>query len=178
MPGDRTDKAKTMPPGLEQSGPVFDRATRLARSMFGNADAQITLVSKRGIWRSRWRGEGLGGEVGAVQEVMRSGEILWVEDCRPDLRFRDTLTVAAPPYVWCLAGAPIRLEDGSSPGALWVAGLEPRAYDRTLAARLQDMADFVADEWARVKAKRASAGYERTMGAIVNAMPLSMVLTD
>jgi PAS domain S-box-containing protein len=86
--------------------------------------------------------------------------------------------VATPPYVRFFAGAPIRLEDGSTPGALWVAGLEPRAHDRVLAARLQDLADFVADEWTRVKARRASKAYERTMGAIINAMPLSMVLTD
>ena len=178
MTGDRAPSAMTMPPGLEQSGPIFDRATRLARSMFGGVDAQVTLMSKRGLWRSRPGGEGIGGEAIGVQEVMRLGQAIWVEDCLADDRFRDAPTVATPPYVRFFAGAPIRLEDGSTPGALWVAGLEPRAHDRTLAARLQDVADFVADEWARVKARRASAGYERTMGAIINAMPVSMVLTD
>ena len=177
MTAERAKSAETMPPGLEQSGPVFDRATRLARSMFGGVDAQVTLVSKRGLWRSRPGGENLPGEGAGVHEVMRLGEAIWVEDTTADPRFRDDPAVTIA-HVRFYAGAPIRLEDGSTPGALWVAGLEPRAFDRTLAARLQDLADFVADEWTRVKAKRASAGYERTMGAIVDAMPLSMVLTD
>jgi PAS domain S-box-containing protein len=182
MTAERAKGAETMPPGLEQSGPIFDRATRLARTMFGGVDAQVTLVSKRGVWRSRPMTAEVAGrmdsEASAAREVMRTGEVVWVEDCRADPRFCNDPVVVDAPFVRFLAGAPIRLEDGTTPGALWVAGLEPRAFDRTLAARLQDLADFVADEWARVKAKRASAGYERTMGAIVNAMPLSMVLTD
>jgi len=182
MTAERAKSAETMPPGLEQSGPVFDRATRLARSMFGGVEAQITLVSKRGVWRSRpsthTPADNVESDAAGAREVMRTGEVVWVEDCRTDARFCDDPMVVDAPYIRFLAGAPIRLEDGTTPGALLVAGLEPRAFDRTLAARLQDLADFVADEWTRVKAKRASAGYERTMGAIVNAMPLSMVLTD
>src|SRR5437868_3172954 len=178
MTGDGSLSIGAIPSGLEQSGPVFDRATRLARSMFGGVDAQVTLMAKTGLWRSRPGGEGIGGEATGVREVMRLGQAIWVEDCFQDPRFKDAPTVATPPHVRLFAAAPIRLEDGSTPGALWVAALEPRAYDRTLAARLQDLADFVADEWTRVKAKQASAGYERTMSAIVDAMPLSMVLTD
>ncbi|WP_293677609.1 ATP-binding protein [uncultured Phenylobacterium sp.] len=178
MTVDGAPGAMTMPPGLEQSGPVFDRATRLARSMFGGVHAQVSLISERGLWRSRPRTDGTSGNAAGVREVMRLGEALWIEDLSLDERFRDIPTVATPPYARFFAGAPIRLEDGSTPGALWVGGREPRAFDRTLAARLQDLADFVADEWTRVKARRASMGYERTMEAIVKAMPLSMVLTD
>ena len=41
----RVSSAITMPPGLEESGPIFDRATRLARAVFGDVDAQVSLVN-------------------------------------------------------------------------------------------------------------------------------------
>src|ERR1043165_8712829 len=113
MTAERVESAQTMPHGLEQSGPVFDRATRLARSMFGKVDAQVTLVSKRGLWRSRPGGESVVGEAAGVQEVMRLGETIWVEDACADPRFQDdpAVTVAKVRF---FAGAPIRLEDGST----------------------------------------------------------------
>ncbi|MBL8770290.1 MAG: response regulator [Phenylobacterium sp.] len=165
-----------MPPGLEGSGAVFDRATRLARTLFDAGEAQITLKIGDGYWRSRTR-ETVRAARG-VEEVMRLGELVWIEDCTLDPRVRDEPVVTGPPHVRFFAGAPIRLEDGSSPGTLHVVGLEPRAFDASLARRLQDLADFVADEWTRVGARRAQADAERTMLAIVNAMPISMVLTD
>ncbi|MGA0606753.1 ATP-binding protein [Phenylobacterium sp. VNQ135] len=166
------------PAGLEESAPVFDRATRLARTLFGAVEAQVTLCNGDSVWRSRDPHGRTPGDAVGVREVMRTGELLWVEDCRADPLFRDDPTVARAPFVRFFAGAPIRLEDGSTPGALWVAGLEPRAYDRNLAARLQDLADFVADEWIRVKARGARSGYERTLTAIIDALPTSLVLTD
>ncbi|MCR5875295.1 ATP-binding protein [Phenylobacterium sp. J426] len=175
--GRNTRSAVGMPAGLEQSAAVFDRATRLARTLFGEVDSQVTLVSDAGVWRSRG-GYQADGEAPGVCEVLRTGELLWVEDCAADPRFADVPAVAAAPFVRFFAGAPIRLEDGSTPGAIWVAGLEARAYDRALAGRLQDLADFVADEWIRVKAKEARSGYERTLGAIIDALPVSLVLTD
>ncbi|MBL8556136.1 MAG: response regulator [Phenylobacterium sp.] len=165
-----------VPPGLEQSQAVFDRATRLARTLFGAVEAQITLRIGDGYWRSR-TGKTVPTARG-VEEVMRRGEVVWIEDTRLDARVRDEAAVTGPPHLRFFAGAPIRLEDGSTPGALSVVGLEPRACDAALARRLEDLADFVADEWARVDATRAQAEAERTMSAIVNAMPVSMVLTD
>ncbi|MBX3485723.1 MAG: response regulator [Phenylobacterium sp.] len=165
-----------MPPGLEESQAVFDRATRLARALFGSVEAQITLKIGDGYWRSR-TGETVRAARG-VEEVMGRGEMVWIEDTTQDARVRDEAVVTGPPYLRFFAGAPIRLEDGSTPGALSVVGLEPRAYDRALGRRLEDLADVVADEWVRVNATRAQAGAERTMSAIVNAMPVSMVLTD
>ena len=172
----RTESATSGPARMEHSVPVFERATRLARSLFGAVDAGITLVSNENVWRSRMTG--VDGDATGVREVMRAGELIWVADASQDPRFHDDPTVTGPPHVRFYCGAPIRLEDGSTPGALWVAGLAPRAYDRALANRLQDLADFVADEWARVEAKKAQDDYERTMSAIVNAMPVAMVLTD
>ena len=43
------------PFGLDLSQAVCDRATRLARTMFGALDAQVVLVSDGAFWRSRDR---------------------------------------------------------------------------------------------------------------------------
>ncbi len=162
--------------GLEESRAIFDRATRLARALFGDVESTITLKLENGFWRSR-RNETV-ADAASVREVMARGEVVWSEDCSKDPRFCDDAAVAGPPYIRFYAGAPIRLADGSTPGALSVLGLAPRPYDRSLARRLQDLADFVADEWARLNAARGQAGAEKTMLSIVNAMPVSVVLTD
>jgi PAS domain S-box-containing protein len=176
MVGEPVRNAATTPIDLEDSRPVFDRATRLARTLFGDVDSKITLKLETGFWRSRSNETVAAAR--SVSEVMRRGEVVWSEDCSKDSRFCDEPSVVGPPHVRFYAGAPIRLADGSTPGALSVMGLLPRAYDGALARRLQDLADFVADEWARVSAARAQAGAERTMSAIVEAMPVSVVLTD
>ena len=168
-----------MPAGLEDSSAVFDRATRLAKTLFGKVVAVITLEVEGGFWRSRDGSVDRVSRAAGVREVMRSGEVTWVEDATQDPRFRDEEEVTrATNRAVFFAGAPIRLADGSTPGVLWVAGDEPRAYDEKLARRLEDLADFVADEWIRAKAARAEASYERTMRSIVDAMPISMVMTD
>jgi len=168
--------AATTPIDLEGSRAVFDRATRLARTLFGDVDSKITLKLETGFWRSR--DNETVADAASIREVMRRGEVMWVEDCSKDPRYCNEAVVTGPPYLRFYAGAPIRLADGSTPGALSVMGLQPRAYDSCLARRLQDLADFVADEWARVSAERGQMGAEHTMSAIVDAMPVSVVLTD
>ncbi len=174
----KTNDVDQPPLGLERSGPVFDRATRLARSLFGEVEAQITLLTDSGQWRSRPARSDVRGDARGVREVMRLGEALWVADARRDPRFADDPVVAGPPHVRFFAGAPIRLADGSTPGALWVAGPTPRPLEPVLARRLQDLADFVADEWVRANAERSRRAQERTTAAMVEAMPLAMVLID
>ena len=174
----KAPSAAGQPAGLEQSAAVFDRATRLARSLFGSVEAQVTLLDSAQVWRSRAARHDVTGDAPAIREITRTGELLWVADCAADPRFRDAETVATAPFVRFFAGAPIRLEDGTTPGAIWVAGLEPRAYDRRLAARLQDLADFVADEWVRVHANEARHIFERRLDSIIDALPVSVVLTD
>ena len=176
MVGEPVRNAATTPIDLEDSRPVFDRATRLARTLFGDVESKVTLKLETGFWRSRSNETVAAAK--SVTEVMRCGEVVWSEDCAEDPRFCDEPSVAGPPHVRFYAGAPIRLADGSTPGALSVMGLSPRPYDGALARRLQDLADFVADEWERVNARRGQAGAERTMSAIVGAMPVSVVLTD
>ncbi|MEO8114744.1 MAG: histidine kinase dimerization/phospho-acceptor domain-containing protein, partial [Phenylobacterium sp.] len=169
------------PPDLEHSGPVFDRATRLAKTLFGSVTAEITLLGDGVAWRSRESDAKVVSDPAGAQLVVKSGQAQWIEDCRLDPRVSDHPFVAGAPHVRFFAGAPIRLEDGSTPGALWVAGQSPRAHDPALAARLQDLADFAADEWARARQRRADQEREtahRTMLAVIDATPILLVLVD
>jgi PAS domain S-box-containing protein len=177
----------SIPFGVELSLAVFDRATRIAKSMFAdaNANATIILMHDGRAWRSRYADGEFPARDPAAELVMSTGKFLWVEDALRDPRFADYPLVVGPPFIRLCVAVPIRLADGSTPGALCVIGLEPRAYDATKAARLQDLADFVADEWARAKAAHAEIQSARdldtarsTFAAVVKAMPNSLVLTD
>jgi len=135
---------------------VFDRATRLAKSLFTSADASIILVYEGEIWRSR-HADDFPTEDPVTKAVMASGKLFWVEDGRLDPRVADNPLVTGPPFLRFSASTPIRLADGSIPGVLSISGLVPQAYDARKAARLRDLADFVADEWSRAQAARAHA---------------------
>ncbi len=173
------------PFGVDLSMAVFDRATRIARSMFASADANATivLVHEGRAWRSRYADDPSRDPVAEL--VMSTGEFLWMGDTTSDPRFAHYPLVVGPPFIRLCVAAPIRLGDGSTPGALCVFGLSPQPFDETKAARLTDLADFVADEWARAKTAHAQLQSAReldvarsTFAAVVEAMPTSLVLTD
>ncbi|MFN3513978.1 MAG: ATP-binding protein [Phenylobacterium sp.] len=172
--------------GLDLSRDVCDRTTRLARSMFDAVDSQIVLMGGGAVWRSRDPADHFGPrEDPAARMVMESGEPLWVEDASADPRFCDLRSVAGPPHIRFYAAAPVRLSDGSVPGVLAVGGPAPRPRDERMVRRLQDLADFVADEWERAQARKAREESRRerdamrdTLGAIVGALPVALVLTD
>jgi PAS domain S-box-containing protein len=173
------------PKGLEQSGPVFDRARRLARTLFGNVEAGVVLVGDGDAWRSHNPNGQAPKDAPVAQLVVDSGEAMWVADARLDPRFRDRENVRGAPGVRFYAAAPIRLEDGSIPGAFAVVGLKARPFDEELAARLQDLADGVADEWSRTQAKvareaarRESDVAQRMVAQIIETAPLSLLMTD
>jgi signal transduction histidine kinase/ActR/RegA family two-component response regulator len=139
------------PFGLDLSMAVFDRATRIACSLFESAHASIILVHEGVVWRSRYAGD-LPTEDPVAESVRASGKLFWVADGRTDPRFADSPLVTGPPYLRFNATVPICLRDGSRPGVLSISGLVPHAYDASKAARLKDLADFVADEWSRAQA--------------------------
>jgi PAS domain S-box-containing protein len=173
------------PEGAEHSVAVFERASRLAKAIFGAVGAQVTLIDGDRIWNSAAGKERSGDDAAAVRLVMATGELLWVEDGRTHPKFHDDHLVIGPPYLRFFAGAPIKLEDGTTPGAIWVASVEPRPYDKRCAERLQDLADFVADEWGRVQVRRAreaarreSDVAQRMVAQIIQTAPLSLLMTD
>ena len=138
------------PFGLALSMAVFDRATRLTRTLFPTGFASIILVHNGEIWRSRYAGK-LPEKDTMTEAILAGGTLFWIEDGRTDPRYADHPWVVGPPFLRFTAAAPIRLQDGSTPGVLSVSALEPQPFDARKAARLQDIADFLADEWARAR---------------------------
>ena len=174
-----------MPSGLEQSGPVFDRARRLACTLFGDVEASVVLVGEGVAWRSH-DPVGLGPEDSPVaRTAVAENRLQWIADVGQDPRFRDHAAVDRTPDRRFVVVAPIRLEDGSIPGVFAVGGPTPRAFDADLAERMQDLADFVADEWSRIRSKlareaarRESDGAQRIVAQIIQSAPLSLLMTD
>jgi PAS domain S-box-containing protein len=174
------------PSGLEQSQAVFDRAVRLACALFGDVKAQISLIDGDApAWRSHDPEGRIPTDAPVSRLVIAEGKLLWIADATQDDRLRGRDMVRNPPHLRFYAGAPIRLEDGSIPGVLAVGGVTVKPYDPELAARLQDIADFVADEWTRVHAKRAREASarerdvtQRILSDVIDSAPFSMAVTD
>ena len=173
------------PEGMELSGAVFDRAARLAKTLFGVLAAQITLIDTETVWRSGTMRKPVKGDAAGVRLAISTGELLWIEDATKDQRFSHEAVVQGPPYLRFFAGAPIKLACGEIPGVIWVAGVETRPYDATLAERLIDLAAFVADEWSRVHATRAREAArresdlaQRMVASIIESAPISLVMLD
>ena len=180
------DAAESCPFGLDISRAVCDRATRIAKTLFGALDAQVVFVSGEEVWRSRDPDRRVVQDVAPVAvQVCEKGEVLWVSDAPADPEFRNNPSVIGAPFLRFYAAAPIKLADGSSPGILAVGGREPKPYDAGLATRLQDLADIIAGDWDRaqtVKAREQSLrerdAIQGTLGSIVGSMPVALVLTD
>jgi signal transduction histidine kinase/ActR/RegA family two-component response regulator len=146
--------AQSMPPfGLSAVIPSFDRATRLAKALFQALESSIVLVEESRKWRSRdpeerWPSQ----NTVAVDHVMKTGELLWLEDATCDPRFDPNDFIAGDHTTRFCAAAPVRLSDGSTPGVLIVIDAKTRPFDKSLANRLTDLADSVADECDRAQA--------------------------
>jgi PAS domain S-box-containing protein len=187
-----SDDHASRPFGLDISQAVCDRATRLAKSLFGALDSHIVLMSEGQVWRSRdfsglsQRAYGGGpGNDSVANIVLETGELFWLGDAQQDPRFARNPLVTGFPHLRFYVAAPIRLADGSIPGVLALSGIDPKPYDAKLASRLQDLADFVADEWARAQVDRAREETRRerdaifgTLGGVVTAIPVALALTD
>ncbi|WP_372781873.1 ATP-binding protein [Phenylobacterium sp.] len=168
---------KAAPFGLDLSLAVFDRAARLAASMFSSAGASIILVHDGEIWRSRYADD-LPAEDPVTEAILAGGELFWVEDGRLDPRVSDNPLVTGPPFLRFNAVVPICLPDGARPGVLSISGLEPQAFDAGKAARLRDLADFVADEWARAQSVRERDAAFRRSERSEERLNLALALAD
>jgi PAS domain S-box-containing protein len=178
--------ARETPFGLDLSLAAFDRVTRIAKLLLAADDALIILIENGVAWRSRDpEGRRFDPRDPAAERVVASGELLWVEDARLDPEFSRERLVAGPPYLRTYVAAPIRLEDGATPGVLATVSVTPQPYDAAKAARLQDLADLVADEWVRARAARernetadALTTAQSRFQALAETMPISLVMTD
>jgi PAS domain S-box-containing protein len=177
-------KAERPPFGMGAVQPAFDRATRVAKALFGALDASVILIDGGRMWRSR------GADVFSPQDpaadlAMETGEPLWIEDASQDPRFAEDSTVTGDFGLRFYAAAPVRLSDGSTVGVINVVDKEPHARDERLLNRLADLAAGVADECERAKAaeaKRSEADRPDTaravLAALVSTVPVSIFMTD
>src|SRR4051812_39388444 len=100
-----------IPSGLEHSGPVFDRARRLARTLFGDVEASVVLVSAHDAWRSH-DSDARGPEDSPIAcMAVAQGSLQWIADASRDPRTRELYATATGPFRPFCAAAPIRLED-------------------------------------------------------------------
>ena len=181
--GDATEEL--MPFGVELSLAVFDRATLVARGLFPGSDSVVILVKDGKAWRSRHESDALPPKDLAAERVIATGEMIWIEDALAEPLFADNPLVVGPPYLRAYIGAPIRLEDGATPGVLAVVSTAPIPHDTAKAAQLQALADFVADEWnrAHVAHERNRSAQElnaarATQATLLGLVPMSMVVMD
>ena len=177
--------ANTPPFGMSPVQPAFDRATLVAKTLFGALDSAIVLIDQGRVWRSRDPSGELPPTDRASERVMTSGELLWIEDAKQEPLFANDSTVTGGMHLRFYAGAPVRLADGSTPGVLCVVDDAPRAFDAKLGRALQNLADGVADECDRARAAeiaaQGAAELEMTravLTAFVETVPVSMMMTD
>jgi GAF domain-containing protein len=160
--------------------PAFQRATRVAEALFSGADASVVLVDGERVWRSGGSLGGAGQPAIGARYVIDRGKAFWVADREPD-----SANDGQRPRARFWAGAPLRLADGAIVGVLAVMSPTPRAYDKTLAARLQDLADGLADECERARfaetvdqRDRELRQARKVMSAFVSSVPIGSVMTD
>ena len=168
-------EASHPPYGMSPALPAFHRATRIAESLFGGAEASVVLVDGERVWRCGGSLVGTGTPATGVRYVIERGKATWFSHDEPDPGLQARF--------W--AGAPVRLADGTTIGVLTVMGRDERPYDKALAGRLQDLADSVADECERARAAETAAQRDRelrearkVMAAFVGSVPIQSVMTD
>ncbi len=176
--------ANNLPFGLEPSLAVFDRATLVARGLFPGSQSIIILMKDGQAWRSRYD-QDMPRRDPAAEHVIATGEMLWIEDATTHPMVAHEGVVTGPPFLRSYIGAPIKLDDGTTPGVLVVVNLAPQPYDASKAAQLTALAGFVADEWARaqiahdhVRSSQELTLARTTQAALFGAVPISLVLTD
>jgi PAS domain S-box-containing protein len=178
------EEASGPPFGMSPALPAFHRATRIAESLFGDAEASVVLVDGDRVWRCGGSLVGTNTRPTGVLYVIEQGRPGWLADLEADPVMLAQVDTTRP-YARFWAGAPVRLADGSTIGVLTVMGQAPRPYDKVLAARLQDLADGVADECERARAAETAAQRDRelrsarkVMSAFVGSVPIESVMTD
>jgi signal transduction histidine kinase/ActR/RegA family two-component response regulator len=149
---------------LEQARPAFDRIAFLVQCFAETPIAQVEILDGDQIWRTGVADGPTLAEPLEESFAARAADgerVLWVEDALRDRRFNSAAAVVGPSAIRFYAGAPIRLSSGVQIGAVSVFDRRVRSFDAYLAARLEDFAAFVAEEWDRLRAlkdlKRAVA---------------------
>jgi tRNA A-37 threonylcarbamoyl transferase component Bud32 len=128
---------------------AFDEVARLAADLCDAEIALITLVDSDYQWfKARVGIE----QVGTARDLSFCGHCinhrhpLVVKDTLQDPRFADNPLVVGDPFLRFYAGVPLLVEEGSSVGALSVAGRAPRTLTERQLESLQRLARQVTRE--------------------------------
>jgi len=176
--GPPTETAQAGPFGLGIPETVIQRAARIAAGLFAEARASVILFHEGKAWRGGDL-EGPAPSADMAAELLRTLDTtLWVEDAGQDVCIPwGVFTPAAFP-VRLFVIAPIRSADGAAFGLLCVSGPASEPRDEARAARLQDLADFVADAWAQATASRELAEALEHTRRSEDRLSLALTLAD
>ncbi|HTX48876.1 MAG TPA: ATP-binding protein, partial [Caulobacteraceae bacterium] len=173
---------------LDAARPAFERIARTAQRLARTPVAHISLAEVDRMWIAGVadRPEGfIPREGSAVNFVIESDEVMWVEDLRKDHRFDGHPHVYGERAYRFYAAAPIVVADGARIGVLAVIDRTPHAFDPQLAAALEDLAALAAQEWDRNRAMRALTATEARaratnsiLATVIESAPVALVMTD
>ena len=174
---DQTASAPAPPFGLSSALPVFGRATELTKALFGVFNGSVVLYDGERVWRS---GDPQGQLRGSQTNIdlVNLQQSVWHEDLTEVPAWRDDHLVTGPLQLRFFASAPIRLQDGTCPGVLCAVDKAPKAYDASLAANLERLAAFVADECDRARADEKAKTTEMALAVFAQSVPISLMVTD
>ncbi len=155
------------PPALWSLDPsdlraAFERLGRLARTHAGTPVGEVILTRPSPLNATGAGKASTKALFDAAAEVDESG--VWTPADGGDPGF--------------FAGAPIRLQNGETLGAVCVAGPEARAHDPGLAAFLQDLADLAAMECSRRLTAQKPAETVDVVARFVEGASVALCMTD
>lgn len=152
--------------------PMFNRIAELTARIFNVQLAFVELVDDRRIWYKACVGFDR-GEVpreGTLADlVVRTGEVLFVEDATQDARFRHSPYVTGPPYVRFYAAAPLVTPDGFVIGVLAMADPHPRTLTDNERHIFLEMAQQTMNEIERRYALLELQASERRIKTILES---------
>ena len=128
---------------------AFDDVVRLAAELCDTEIALITLVDADRQWFKARVGveqTGTARDLSFCGHCINDRHPMVIEDTLSDPRFADNPLVTGEPHIRFYAGVPLLIDEGSSVGALSVAGRSPRSITARQVASLQRLASQVSRE--------------------------------
>ena len=126
--------------------PQFDAVCSLAQTFFNVPTVLISLIEEDYQWFKARCGLEAGStsrDVSFCDHVIRSDDVMVVEDATKDARFAANPLVTGSPFIRFYSGAPLILAPGVRVGTLCVIDSAPRTFSEKDRQKLQDFATIV-----------------------------------
>ena len=127
---------------------AFDRAARLARTLFGVPIAMIAFIDSHRVWFKSGFGmpsKEVAREAALCNYAIQQDGPLVISDTLKDPRFAANPLVIGEPHMRFYGGAPLRTGEGRRIGTLAIADCKPRSFGPGQKALLVDLARIVVD---------------------------------